>query len=336
MKARLLVLLMTGMMLGCNGQPTGGGPAPLDTSWATAGPTRPTEPPPTENPKPDPDAVKKEIERMDMRLRATDDVQPLPPELRRNGATSKTPTAGMPAERTVTPSNPRVSPPTPDLRDVIGALENKSDRTPAEDFQLEALRAVAASEDRTSLMTRLYGDVRKEYRGIWHVMLSAMDTCAQGKPDETLARLREAEGMLLPRTALRVGSAVFCSDPPTGGAAIEGIGIYHPRPTTGFTRGEKVLLYLEVADFELRRKGTDFQYNLSREASLLDMAGREAHKFKKEGDTFTVRSPVERTFWPMMFRVPNDVYAGEYVLRLTVTDEFKKQFAEERVRMTIR
>ena len=331
MKARLFILLLPAALLACNGQPTTGGPTYPGTTVATTAAATPTAPEPTPEAKPDPDAVKKEIENMDMRLRATQDVQPLPPELR---TTDTPPRRATSNDAALTPT--RVATTSADIRDVIAALETKSDRTPSEQFQLDALKAVTAADDRKSLVAKLYGDVKRDYTATWHVVLAALDTCAAGKPDETLARLREAEGMLRPKTALLVGTPVFCTDRPGGGAAIEGIGLYNPRKSTAFARGERALLYLEVADFEVRKKGANYEYRLSREASLLDLAGREAHKFKKEGDVFTVRGQIERTFWPMMFRVPKDVYAGEYVLRVTVTDEFKKQFAEERIRMTVK
>ena len=335
MRMRLILLGLVVCLAACNAQQTTRQPLtypsyPPGDDATAAKPSTPAAPTTSEK-----DAVQREIERMDMRLSATGDVQPLPPAL---PPERKTPTT--PAIPATNPASPTADMATPaaTVSDVIVALEEKSDLTAEERFELDVLKALKASRDRATLIRHLYPDMAAGYAPTWHVVVAALGTCAAGNADETLARLREAEANLVSKSSVRVESATFCTDPIGGGAAIEGIGMYHPRKSTTFKRGEKALLYLEVADFETRKRGDLYEYRLSREASLLDLAGREAHKFKKVGDTFKVRTPVDRTFWPMMFRMPGarEIYAGDYILRLTVTDELKKQFAEERVRITIR
>ena len=313
MKTYGFILLLLVFVMSCDGM----GLTSRGTHSST--PAEPVEPAPSGEPTAE--AVVKRIETMEKRIPGTSGTT-LPPEV--------TPPPGSQAH-----TAPAVTPPTPvqapGLADLIAGLQRKEQLTGQEQFELDVLRALPRSRDRKSLVPRLYTDVAKGYEPALNVMVLAMETCEEGKADETLARLREAEGMLRENSSIRIPSAVFCDE-------AKGFGIYTPRKTTTFTRGEWALVYLEIADFKCRKRGEHWEYQLSCEASLLDLAGRVAKtlKLRTKTGTFSTRSYVARQFYPLHFQVPADVYAGEYILRITVTDELKKQFVEQRVKMHIR
>ena len=217
------------------------------------------------------------------------------------------------------------------MTDVIAALESKKQLTAEEQFELDVLRALRRARDRKSLVPELYPRVVKGYGPAWNVILVALATCEGGKADETLSRLREAEKMLRDVSSVRIQSMVFCD-------RADGFGNYRPRKSTTFARGEWALVYIEIADFKCQKRGNLWEYRLSCEAGLLDLAGRMAKqlKLKTKTGTFTSRSYVAKQFYPLHFQVPADIYAGEYVLRITVTDELKKQFVEERIKMQVK
>jgi len=310
MKTRLLILLLLVGVVSCDGM-----------GFMTRGTSTQPEPvaaKPVPSREPAAEAVVKRIQKMETRVPAPTPPAPLPVVPPTDATQTRAPAAPAPTEP-------------PKLTDLIASLEDRKQLTSDEQFELDVLRALKASRDRKSLVPRLYPDAAKGYEPALNVMVLAMETCEEGKADETLARLREAEGMLLENSSVRIPSAVFCDE-------AKGFGIYTPRKTTTFARGEWALVYLEIVDFKCQKRGDLWEYRLSCEASLLDLAGRVAKQIelKTKTGTFTTRSYVSRQFYPLHFQVPADVYAGEYVLRVTVTDELKKQFVEERVKMQVR
>jgi hypothetical protein len=263
-----------------------------------------------------------------------DDINETPPraeDLFPTAPTNTTPD-GTSAE-TGTPSvSVAADVPQAEISDVIASLEARAGLlTQEEQFELSVLRALKKSRNRSGLLPELYPKVDRGYRPTWHVLTQALDSCATGNADETLARLREAEAMLVGMSSVRIESPVFCE-------RIDRFGDYKPLKSASFKRGGQVLVYLEVADFEYRKKGALYEYHLSVDASLLPLDGRGEEKLDLNTKTgaFTTRSRIERQYYPLKFRVPEHLYAGDYVLRITITDQLKKQFTEERLEMKIR
>jgi hypothetical protein len=276
------------------------------------------------------DALNQRIKEMDRRVPPRPDTV-LPPDIHASEKPKETkPEKPVEPKKVEEPAKPApVARVAASVTGVIEALEARSDLSADEQFQLEVLRALAGSKDRATLVPQLYKGADKPLSPAWHTILTALDSCALGKADETLARLREAEEMLREVSSVRIQSAVFCD-------RIDGLGNYVPRKSTTFTRGEEALIYFEVADFKCAKKGEQWEYRLSVEAALLDTAGRVAAKLKSENAAQAARSSLSSQFYSLKFAVPNDVYRGDYIVRITATDELKKQLAEESLKIEVK
>ena len=251
------------------------------------------------------------------------DVMPLPlpkPEPKPEPKPDPQPKAEAPAHTTATPT----------VEAVIAALEALPNKPPEQTFRLKALKALAGAKSEQELFARLYPvkDL-KDCEQAWHDLVSALEACSRKQPDEALAELRDAERELVKTSSLRMSKPVFTR-------SILGLGNYEPAATSAFTRGRAVLVYFELADFVCRKKDNEWEYHLAREVVVMDLAGRTAATLANSDKTYTSRSCQRDLFWPLSFNVPKDLYPGEYILRITVTDKLKNQVVEDKLPFEIR
>jgi hypothetical protein len=298
-------------------------------------------PPPA--PKPDSEEVNRRIQELAKRMppsfappdnatkRATPVVKPEP------AATAEKPVEPKPAEK----AEPKKEEPKAEVReappaakpvtvaDVVAAMEKRTDLTADEKFQLEVLKSLSTARDRKTLFAAIYPKTAKGRSPGCDALVAALDLCAEGKTEEAFAKVAEAQDAMRGVVPLRVSRPIFCEK-------ILGFGNYEEKGAKTFSRGDPALVYLEVGDFACKKKDEGCQYQLAREATLLDMAGRTVATVEKSDGTYTCKSWLRDLFWPLKFTVPNDIYRGEYVLKISVTDQFKHQIAEERVSFEVK
>jgi hypothetical protein len=188
MNARVTLIMLAALAAGCNGGP-GGGPTPAP-KWNPAL-TEPMEQT-SSNSDQEKKVLEERIKLMEERLKFQESQKPLPSELTQ-APPSQAPVAQSPVSPGTVSAAPVEASRQVAVSDVIASLETKGTLTPREQFELDVLHALTKSKDRRALVPMLWPNVEKGYSPAWFVMLNAMDTCAEGKPDETLARLSEAE-----------------------------------------------------------------------------------------------------------------------------------------------
>jgi len=159
--------------------------------------------------------------------------------------------------------------------------------------------------------------------------LAARLGAADAKPttaDEVaamVAHLEAAAESLRPIAALRIARLCYCRpvQAPTR------FGVYQPlEGRHAFRPGEIVAFYVEMRNFTSEPKGDTYETHLGSKVELLDKAGYLAHRFDFNADDAS-HSPRQDYCHVGRFLLPK-MPAGDYTLRLTVTDRPTKREAQ--------
>jgi hypothetical protein len=158
------------------------------------------------------------------------------------------------------------------------------------------------------------------------VRLGTADAKAASPEDvgATVARLEAAAAALRPNAALRIARLCYCRpvQAPTR------FGVYQPlEGRHAFRPGEVVALYVEMRNFTCEPKGETFQTHLGSKVEVLDAAGHVAHRFDFDAADASL-SPRQDYCHVGRFLLPT-LPAGDYRLRLTVTDRPTRREAQE-------
>jgi hypothetical protein len=159
--------------------------------------------------------------------------------------------------------------------------------------------------------------------------LAARLGTADGKPasaDEVaamVAHLEAAAASLRPNAALRIARLCYCRPV----QAATRFGVYQPlEGRHAFRPGEVVAVYVELRNFTCEPKGDTFQTHLGSKVEVLDAGGRVAHRFDFDAADASL-SPRQDYCHVGRFLLPK-LPAGDYTLRLTVTDRPTKREAQ--------
>ncbi|HTK77282.1 MAG TPA: hypothetical protein VL371_18605 [Gemmataceae bacterium] len=159
--------------------------------------------------------------------------------------------------------------------------------------------------------------------------LAARLGAADGKPataeevTATVAQLEAAAAALRPNAALRIARLCYCRpvQAPTR------FGVYQPlEGRHAFRPGEVVAVYVEMRNFTCEPKGDIYQSHLGSKVEVLDAAGHVAHRFDFDAADASL-SPRQDYCHVGRFLLPR-LPAGDYILRLTVTDRPTKREAQ--------
>jgi hypothetical protein len=160
--------------------------------------------------------------------------------------------------------------------------------------------------------------------------LAARLGATDGKPASaeevaaTVAYLEAAAAALRPNAALRIARLCYCRpvQAPTR------FGVYHPiEGRHAFRPGEVVAVYVEIRNFTCDPKGDTYQIHLGSKVEVLDAAGHVARQFDFDDAPDTSLSPRQDYCHVGRFLLPK-LPAGDYTLRLTVTDRPTKREAQ--------
>lgn len=249
-------------------------------------------------------------------------LQPLPPVV----PAAHTTEAG---EEGATPTPERVGDATlqPTVEQLIAYLESRRPLNRTQKRQLALLEAVQAGGDSESVLKAVAdGSADSTFKEL----VGLTSAYRASDPDRTVEQLRRVENELRTRSSVSIHSPAFCTK-------VVGFGNYEPVKNHVFVRGRPALLYFEVRDFVCRpTKGGRYEYHLACQLTLLDRAGRTAGKLFNSDRAFFARSRLRDCHWPITFMMPRDIFAGDYVLKITLTDRLKNQVAEERVALKVR
>jgi hypothetical protein len=140
-----------------------------------------------------------------------------------------------------------------------------------------------------------------------------------------VAQLEAAAAALRPNAALRIAQLCYCR--PVQAPAR--FGVYQPLESRhGFHPGEVVAVYVEMRNFTCERepKGDMYQTHLGSKVEVLDAGGHVAHRFDFDAADASLSPRLDYCHVGrfMLPRLP----AGDYTLRLTVTDRPTKREAQ--------
>jgi len=215
----------------------------------------------------------------------------------------------------------------PSVEQLIVYLESRAPLNERQTRQLALLKAVRAGGDSESVLKAVAdGSADSTFKEL----IALTSAYRAGDPDNTMKKLRSVEEDLRRRSSVSIHSPVFCT-------TVTGFGNYEAVKNPVFIRGRPALIYFEIRDFVCREvKAGRFEYHLACQLTILDGAGRVAGKVFNSDRAFFSKSHLRDCHWPITFAIPGDIYAGDYVLKLTVTDRLKNQVAEERFKLTVK
>jgi hypothetical protein len=214
--------------------------------------------------------------------------------------------------------------------DSIPVVESPTNSTPQPNSPiLTALRYYQAdSPDRaTQALDPIDPGNRDMLKAI--LPLAARLGASDGKPANaeevaaTVAYLEAAAAALRPNAALRIARLCYCRpvQAPTR------FGVYQPlEGRHAFRPGEVVAVYVEMRNFTCEPKGDMYQTHLGSKVEVLDAAGQRAHRFDFDAADASL-SPRQDYCHVGRFLLPR-LPAGDYTLRLTVTDRPTKREAQ--------
>lgn len=214
--------------------------------------------------------------------------------------------------------------------DSIPVVESPMNATPQNNSPiLTALRYYQA--DAPDRATRALDPIEPANRAVLEALLplAVRLGAADAKPVSaeevatTVAELEAAAAALRPNAALRIARLCYCRpvQAPTR------FGVYQPlEGRHAFRPGEVVAVYVEMRNFTCEPKGDTFQTHLGSKVEVLDTAGHIAHRFDFDAADASL-SPRHDYCHVGRFLLPK-LPAGDYTLRLTVTDRPTKREAQ--------
>lgn len=156
-----------------------------------------------------------------------------------------------------------------------------------------------------------------------------------GIPDEsdratqTVLQLTSAADRLREKAQLEVRNLSFCY-------RINSFGSYERFEQYEFTPGQAVLLYCEVDNFHSEPDPEGYRTVLSSTIEIVDLQGHQVWQQKFPPTEDLCRKRRHDYFHSYNFHVPEQIYAGHYVLKLTVEDQLAGKVAEGSIKFTIK
>lgn len=219
------------------------------------------------------------------------------------------------------------APETPTVERLVAYMQSRQPLSETDRRKLALLKAVQAGADSAAVLKAVAEDSSDP---AFKDIIALASAYRADDPESALQRLRVLEERLRARSPISIGAPTFCT-------AVTGFGRYQAIDDPVFLRGREALVYMEVRDFMTRKAGKDrWEYHLAQSATILDPAGRVAATLPGTDQVYTCAGDLRDLYWPLHFSVPNDIYAGRYILKITIGDRLKNQVAEERVSFQVK
>ncbi|QDU60931.1 hypothetical protein Pan216_17840 [Planctomycetes bacterium Pan216] len=174
-------------------------------------------------------------------------------------------------------------------------------------------------------------------RNFWQSLLWAMvqyfndDDYPQDhqRAAEVLRTLREALTTLELRADLEVTPPVFCKQ-------VVNYGNYVEFDTQTFRSAQEIVIYWEVANFGSMESREGYRTHLEASLEIFDESGKSRHRSHHPFSPDVCRNRRRDYFQVILFRLPKELSAGDYTLRITVTDQTTRKVAENQRRFSIK
>lgn len=216
------------------------------------------------------------------------------------------------------------------------SLRDAYERAQAE---LRLLYVIAGNQSRA---VRAIPDLPPEEQEFWQQTAWGLLTYFDDEtiPDRTdratqaVSQFRQAAAKLQPRARLELRSLAFSPK-------INSYGSFERFPRDEFAPGQRVLLYVEIANFASTLDPADGMYRTKLRSRLEvfrggDESGGPVHEIEFP-ETIDVCAHVRRDYFHSYdMKIPTQLAAGTYRLKLTVTDSRTAKSASERVNFVVR
>ncbi|NOY41707.1 MAG: hypothetical protein GXP26_07725 [Planctomycetes bacterium] len=218
------------------------------------------------------------------------------------------------------------------LQAAITKLEQTAKQAPSntdevhDHMRLRMLRMLAGEKEKALMPIPGASTMQQDY---WAKQLFAMSAFldSQGQPDDkrraatSLLQLDQARASLSEMATLQVRNLTFVE-------SVDGYGVYQPRAEAKFQPGDQVTLYTEIGNFRSESTKDGYRTTLQTSYEVLDTKGQrvDSAQFPDIEDICKNR----RHDFHMQYGValPTRIYAGEYELRITVTDQLSHKISQ--------
>lgn len=192
--------------------------------------------------------------------------------------------------------------------------------------EYEAARAplVAVSEQQQAMASQLV-------ESLIAVREKAHGGDPAGAANQVLEAWRQLSSALRPLSDLRIEALVLCRE-------VTGFGQYRPIDPPRFPSGfaTEFVVYCEIAGFVSERQEDGlYRSEFEMRTRLMDAGGRTLVDLRDEGIVDVCRRQRQDCFIPRLVRLPTDLAAGEYVLKVTITDTLGQKVAESRTALEV-
>jgi len=218
------------------------------------------------------------------------------------------------------------------LQGAITNLEKTAAQDPSntvevhDHMRLRMLRMLAGEEENALIPIPGASSMQQDY---WSKQLFAVSTFLDSKsqPDAkrraagSLIQLDHARANLSEMATMQLRNLTFVD-------SVDGFGVYEPRADAKFRPGDQVTLYTEVDSFRSESTKEGYRTTLGTSYEVLDTKGQrvDSAQFPDVEDLCRNR----RHDFHMQYGValPTRIYAGEYQMRITVTDQLSHKISQ--------
>ena len=226
-----------------------------------------------------------------------------------------------------------------DLQTSISKLEKNVKSNPSsveevhDHMRLRLLRLLAGEEEASLAPIPGASSLQQDY---WAKQLFAVSTFldSERQPDDkrraagSLIQLDQARAKLSELATLQVRNLTFVD-------SVEGFGVYEPREKTEFRPGDQVTLYTEVDNFRSESTKEGYRTVLGTSYEVVDDRGQRVDSAQFPDVEDVCRN--HRHDFHMQYGValPTRIYAGEYQIKITITDHLSHKISQASVPFTI-
>jgi len=204
---------------------------------------------------------------------------------------------------------------------LVSLFEKKQSLTPAEQTAYGRLVAVTPSAP---------PQAAQEYK----LLGQAQEAVAKGDFEGARSKAKDALAIIRTKTDPSIDRVFFATN-------VRNYGDADAVDSPSFSPGQQVLLVTDISDFNCQPVGSSsppaaYSVKMSQRVAIYDTEGRL--KFQKSYDSFEYQAAQYFTtmFIPRKFALPSDVKAGQYVVKVELTDLLAGRQTETSVSFSIK
>lgn len=245
-----------------------------------------------------------------------------------------------PAKPTDTEKSPE-RPPVPlddRLRQFASDLRGNGKDPPAPSLKQQVLvRLVELLAGESSADAKKLTGVDETENRFWTSLFQAVDSSLdtatiprkEARAARAIDRLEDATAALRESADLVISTPLLCEE-------VTAFGNYVEYPKYEFRAGQGMVVYFEVRNFASTEGKDGYRTRMRATLELTDAQGVRRHRSQHDYKDDVSRSRRHDFFCVIGFRLPADLPAGEYSLRISANDKTTDKIAEKQTRLVVR